>query len=224
MTALDGPTLVLDASGPGLFCGWAEGGGWRAALTSEAPPLESLASAVERCLRTADRALSDVRLLAGCEGPGSILGLRLTAMMANAWSALPAFAGLRLLAYRSLPAAAAALAPTGQLPSPCWLLSPSRQGTWNRLQWPEGTLDVIPDDALRAADVPLRQLPARKGWQQPETDCPVLVPDFAASPAWLTGDLCRPVAQLEVLTPGAPEYREWTPTRHRAPGGTGPDA
>lgn len=210
--------LVIDASSADLFCGLEAGGAWRSALRSPVSPLEGLADLIRECLDKAEATLPEVRGFVVCEGPGNILGLRLAVMMVNAWRTLPPWRSARVLRYRSLAAAAAALNAQGQLPTPSWLVSPSRQGMWNRWQHPEGVLDLIPESELSNAEVPVVQLPARKRWLQPETAGPVVQPGFETDAGWLrTPGLLEPVDQLQVYHPGANTYRTWTPERHRRP-------
>ncbi|MGF1450625.1 MAG: hypothetical protein ACFB21_00955 [Opitutales bacterium] len=212
------PLLVLDASGPTLFCGVGAEARWLGTATTVSPALESLTPTIAKTLDAASCSLADIRGFAVCTGPGSILGLRLSVMAVHAWRALPNWRDTSLWAYLSLPAAGAVLAAQNELPARGWLLAPARQGAWNRWRFPEARLDVIPGAELRNANVPLLQVPSRKRWNQAETDCPVRTPDFAVNADWLaTPGLLRPVPRLEVFAPGGQEYRRWTPERHRAP-------
>ncbi len=214
-----GLALVLETSGAGVFCGLLEGGNWRASLAVETAPLEGLAGTVRAVLGDAGVGLTAVGGFIVGIGPGSILGLRLAAVMVNGWRVLEPWASSSLHLFPSLPAAAACLHGAGRLPAGAWLVSPARQGSWNRWQSASQRLDVVPTEGLLASSaadsVPIFQLPARKLWQQPAADCPVLAVPWGADASWLaTPGLCQSAMSVQLATVDSPTYRTWTPLRH----------
>ena len=80
--------LVLDASHPDVFVGLMQAGRWIAIEHDKAPALDSIFSLSERCLNAAELGISEVSGFIHCAGPGSMLGIRLSAMAIKTWRAL----------------------------------------------------------------------------------------------------------------------------------------
>ena len=85
-TQLNYPALVLDASAGTVFVGIVgPDEQWIARQQSTANALEGLFASVEYCLQTAGMGIDSIRGFIYCEGPGSVLGLRLCAMAIETW-------------------------------------------------------------------------------------------------------------------------------------------
>lgn len=83
------PCLVLDGSArAGVRVGVLSGGRWVGQSLSPDGALEGLFDCVEAALAEAKLKLGDIRSFALCVGPGSVLGIRITALTVRSWSAL----------------------------------------------------------------------------------------------------------------------------------------
>ena len=101
------PALVIDASGPSVCVGLlADDRNWLAHTEAPGAALECLFPAVEATLNTAQLRFEQLRSFIYCEGPGSVLGLRLCAMAIETWSRLYPTAA-QLYSYNSLQLCAA---------------------------------------------------------------------------------------------------------------------
>lgn len=209
----DFPCLVLDGSArEGVRVGVLGEGGWRSEASSENGPLEAAADCVGSALADAGIGVDDVRSFAVCVGPGSILGIRLTAMMVRAWTAVsprPCFV------WNALEAVGLAALSEGFAP-PFAVTSESRLKRWNVLPF---SSDGLPGACaeLEAAQVgalglpllglseaaPFPMLKGKDAW-------PLLPALFAR------GTLLKAEARPDALNPAA-EFAAWSGDRHRGP-------
>jgi tRNA threonylcarbamoyladenosine biosynthesis protein TsaB len=94
------PALLLDASSARIQVGWIERGGksrWHSAD-------DEAGVAIFQCIEAMARNPTDAASFVFCDGPGSILGIRTTAMAIRTWNVLSqrpvyAYASLTLLAH-----------------------------------------------------------------------------------------------------------------------------
>ena len=132
------PRLVIDGSGSSVFVGvLGKDGGWLAKSERKGAPLESLFPAVEAALETAQLTLEELRNFIYCEGPGSVLGLRLCAMAIETWGRLypkPA----HYYAYNSLQLSAALICVESPKIDNALLVSDWKKGTWNAVKITKG--------------------------------------------------------------------------------------
>ena len=160
-------------------------------------------------------AVAAITTVVFCEGPGSLLGVRLTAMALRTWSALPRAKPLRVFGYRSLELAAASLLARG-VSGPFLVIADGRRSTWNALSVDAAgnfggirrraaTEPFAPGEAIfHPSDFPLWQtLP---GGAQTVAYNPTELPNLAAR-----FSLVRPVATPDAFMTEMPTYREWTP-------------
>jgi tRNA threonylcarbamoyladenosine biosynthesis protein TsaB len=83
------PCLVLDGSARhGVRVGVLQGGRWIAEAQSDEGALEATFACAEEALAKAGLQFADLRSFAVCVGPGSMLGIRVTAMAVRTWAAL----------------------------------------------------------------------------------------------------------------------------------------
>jgi tRNA threonylcarbamoyladenosine biosynthesis protein TsaB len=198
------PVLLIDAASARIQVGL---------LDAAAPPrwsasTEEAGVAVFACLDELGADIARVRAFAFCEGPGSILGIRTTAMALRAWNVLsprPTFA------YFSLAVIALALARPG-----ADAIADARRGHWHR--WGEGgRLECVPLAELAGEHLTPREL---RHWDPlpPRTaTVPYDLAALLARPEVAAADLFRPTAEPDAFLHRAPAYAEWTPQIHRAP-------
>lgn len=83
------PCLVLDGSARhGVRVGVLQGGRWIAEAHSDEGALEATFACAEKALASAGLKFADLHSFAVCVGPGSMLGIRVTAMAVRTWATL----------------------------------------------------------------------------------------------------------------------------------------
>lgn len=210
------PTLVIDGSSASMFAGvLGKDGQWLAKSERNGMPLESLFPAVGAALETAQVSLTDVRNFVYCEGPGSVLGLRLCAMAIQTWNCLnpqPA----QYYTYNSLQFSAALIGIDSPGMDRALLVSDWKKGAWNAIKLTQGQAgpgEVVDDPTLAAWDGPLFHLPQRKGWQPPPENAIALEYSPQRLPEVL--HILKRTAQIELYSTGLNAFQKWTPQRHR---------
>lgn len=217
--------LVLDASGATVrtgLLGGASGDRW---LETGDEALVSIFAGARSLLAEAGQSWSEIRTIALCRGPGSVLGLRVAALAAATWLADGAGAPV-LVGYRSLDAAAQAALDVGMAP-PFTVCADFKEGRWVLLRVRDSTdplrqaalETVAADEAVAPPGETVLHLPMRKRWRPPPSEAQVFQPTSGQLGSALRRpgllSLLNDPADLE-LGP-APVYQRWTGERHRQP-------
>ncbi len=211
------PLLVLDAASPGLVVGLRSGADhaidWR---HSDEEAGIGLSRSIDDLLRSRRLTIADVRTIVFCDGPGSLLGIRLAAMMLRTWLALPRPRSLRVLAYHSLALLAADRLACGE-PPPFHVCSDARRGTWNLLSVASGgawsDIKRCPGDAMPREGIPLFHPEGFPHWQalpedtRPAPYRPERVLDLVTAYPLLHETTAPNAFMIE-----QPTYRTWNPT------------
>lgn len=198
------PLLLIDGSSERVQAGIlaADGSARWAARREEA------GVGVFGCLDELGVDIASVGALAFCEGPGSILGIRTTAMALRMWDVLrhrPMFA------YIGLAVAAHAVGRPGVA-----LIADARRGHWHRFSL-GGRLERVPASALEG------ELMTPEGYRHwaplpagTATTCYDLDRLFAL-PAVAGADLFLEAPEPDAFLHEEPSYAKWVPQIHRAP-------
>jgi tRNA threonylcarbamoyladenosine biosynthesis protein TsaB len=225
-------SLVIDGSSNSVFAGLLQSSScndstnskqpethWLAKVQRPGAPLEELFPAIEIALKAAKVQLSDITNYLYCEGPGSVLGLRLCAMAIETWSRLyPKSA--RLFKYNSLQLSAVTLLHTNSELTDALIVADWKKGAWNAIHIKGrqiGEAEVIDDAGLHAWRGALYHMPQRKGWQSPPPAAttlkydPSIMSEVRQHPA-----LLHATSSVELYSSGINTFQKWTPTRHRA--------
>lgn len=215
------PALVVDGSGSRFFAGILSAhGDWAAKCTCEEAPLEGLFTTVDKVMQESGFELGEIRSYIYCEGPGSVLGLRLCAMAIETWSRLNN-TSQSFFAYNSLQLTAACILDEGSSKEDTLLISDWKKDAWNSLKIADGKIGVVEPIATSELETwsgPLLHLPARKGWQQPpESAVAVNYRPEALSKHLGNTDLLKQTAGIQLYSAGVNTFQKWTPQRHRAP-------
>jgi tRNA threonylcarbamoyladenosine biosynthesis protein TsaB len=193
--------LLVDAASARVQAGWLEAGGSRwAEHTDEA------GTAVFRCLEKLGADPGGAGAFVFCEGPGSVLGLRVAAMALRVWnveSVRPVFA------YRSLELVARANAT-----SDAGVIADARRDHWHHCTR-DGVLRRLPAAGLTG---PLLMPEGFRHWTP-------LPPGVAHVPYDVPGmllragdeDLFRETRDPDAFLHAEPAYAAWTPRIHKAP-------
>ncbi len=214
------PALVIDGSGSSVFSSiLGNGAKWLGISEQAGAPLEELFHSVEKTLADAELTLADIRSYIYCEGPGSVLGLRLCAMAMETWSRMyPKSANF--YSYNSLQLSASALKAEQPDLENALIVSDWKKGAWNAIRIDQGTIgeaEVIDDEQLDNWSEALYHLPQRKGWQAPpENTVTLSYTPSSLNDVWQANRLLRQTEGIVLYSTGINTFQKWTPNRHRA--------
>ena len=215
--------LLLDASGPVTHVGLLHHNQWLALYGSETPALESLFQGVVQCLREAALSLDAVKGFIYCDGPGSTLGLRLSAMALKTWRSLPQWQETPVYTYHRLNFAAALVSAKPDLTYPFNLITEFRQGSWHCLTIQSAdtlantSIKVLEFEDLNPLSGTFWHLPQRN-LDPPPVDRQLLNYTIQPLPELLTQfDLLQRVNMPEPFSQEQPQYQRWTAQRHKTP-------
>lgn len=208
------PCLVLDGSARhGVRVGVWQGGRWVAEAHSEEGALEATFACAEAALAKAGLQFADLRAFAVCVGPGSMLGIRVTAMAVRTWAALQP---CEVWVWEPLVALAAAVRLRGEAGA-FHVVSESRLKRWHVVSV---DADGLPSPA-RECEV--EQVAALSGrLLTTVTSAPQVLPAaVVVSEAW--AELPKVFAQAGVLRRepkpealnAAADFATWSGERHR---------
>jgi tRNA threonylcarbamoyladenosine biosynthesis protein TsaB len=159
------------------------------------------------CLEDLKADVGAAAAFAYCEGPGSILGIRTSAMAIRVWNALrprPTFG------YFSL-AVLAESAPAGTT-----LIADARRHLWHR--YAKGA--AFGRSPAPELSPPLATPDSFRHWDPLPAGTALLPYDLAAIlalPSAASADLFRPRPEPDAFLHQEPDYKKWTPQIHRAP-------
>ena len=163
-------SLVIDGSGNSVFAGLLDADKqWLTKIEHVGAPLEELFPVIQLALFESGLSLNDIGGYIYCEGPGSVLGLRLCAMAIETWTRLyPESA--QYYKYNSLQLSAHALLHANPDLQDALIVADWKKGAWNALYLRGrrvGATEVIDDASLDNWGNLIYHLPQRKGWQSP---------------------------------------------------------
>lgn len=198
------PLLLIDAASARIQVGL---------LGEGAPPRwssreDEAGVGVFECLDELDVAIDSVRSFAFCEGPGSILGIRISAMALRMWNVLsprPTFG------YVGLAVVARALGRPGAT-----VIADARRGQWHRLVL-GGALERVPANELSGEIVMPEGF---RHWDPPPahtTRTPYDLASLFAMRQVADADLFSPAESPDAFLHQEPSYAKWVPQIHRAP-------
>ncbi len=213
-------SLVIDGSGSNVFAGLLDQNDqWVAKVDRLGAPLEQLFPTTEAALKEAGVQLSEVANYLYCEGPGSVLGLRLCAMAIETWTRLyPQSA--QLYKYNSLQLTALSLLHSTPELQAALIVSDWKKGAWNAIYIKHGEVgdtEVIDDEGMTEWKGALYHIPQRKGWQSPPPNATSLSYDPSQIDKVRNHpSLLQATESVELYSSGINTFQKWTPTRHRA--------
>lgn len=197
------PLLLIDAASARTQVGVLGGGtpGRWASRSDEA------GVGVFECLDELDVDISSVGAFAFCEGPGSILGIRTSAMAVRSWNILgprPTFA------YIGLAVVAEAMARPGLS-----VIADARRGLWHRVLL-GGPLERVPAAALSGD---LATPDGFRNWEPLPAGTAVIpyaLANLFAMPLVAGAELFRETSTPDAFLHQEPAYSKWVPQIHRA--------
>jgi tRNA threonylcarbamoyladenosine biosynthesis protein TsaB len=198
------PLLLVDAASERVQVGLLDAG---------APPrwasrVQESGVGIFECLDELGMEIDSVRSFAFCEGPGSILGIRTSAMALRMWNVLRP---RPLFSYFGLAVVARAAGRPG-----VGYIADARRGLWHR-QYMGGPLERVPAAELTGE---LATPEGFRRWEPLPAGAAGASYDLAALfalPAVASADLFREAPQPDAFLHQEPTYAKWTPQIHRAP-------
>jgi tRNA threonylcarbamoyladenosine biosynthesis protein TsaB len=198
------PLLLIDAASERIQAGlFGAGAGPRWASRKDEAGV-----GVFECLDELDVDIGGVAAFAFCEGPGSILGIRTTAVALRMWNVLRA---RPMFAYLGLAVVAAAVGRPGT-----GIIADARRGWWHRLEL-GGSIVRVP-----AADL-AGELMTPEGfrhWDPLPAGTTTTSYDLAALlaiPSVAEAELFRQAPDPDAFLHQEPSFAKWVPQIHRAP-------
>jgi len=213
---LPSPLLLLDAAGPLVQTALWTNGRWLAWRSSRQEAGRSLFEGVEAILAETGLKLDQIQGFLFCEGPGSMLGIRIAAMAIAGWqSLLPA--PVPVYHYNSH-AILTEILRARDIEPDFHVISDARRERWN-------ILSVTDEGPAPLARKTRDELAMRKGRffrmeeterNAPPVDCETIAYDLEHwAHLFQSPSLVRISEQAEALVQEAPEYKKWTAERHR---------
>lgn len=209
--------LVLDAAGSLIQTGIVANGTWFSRACQKGEALEDLFSLCESCLNQTNLNLKDLGGYLFCEGPGSMLGIRISAMAVNTWRCMPGM-DHPLFSYRSMDLAALQIATKEQIDD-LSLVTRLRRKAFIQTDWSKqnGFSDpyIVSDSELAGQSGNLRELALK---DPTDTSSAGSVPySIESLPEILRRDEL-PIYAVDSAAPfqiQKPEYQRWQGERHR---------
>jgi len=197
------PLLLLDASSERIQAGLiSQGSAKWASRKAEA------GVGIFECIEELSVDLGAVGCFAFCEGPGSILGIRTTAVALRMWNVLrprPMFS------FQSLAVAAQAVGHENAS-----LIADARRSLWHRYRM-GGVLERVGAPELSGE---LLSPEGFRHWEEMPAGTSLVSYDLSmliALPSVAKADLFREAPEPDAFLHEQPSYAKWTPQIHRAP-------
>jgi tRNA threonylcarbamoyladenosine biosynthesis protein TsaB len=206
------PCLVLDGSArQGTSVGVLQDGHWLSQVLVEAGAMEACVENVAEALNQAGLSLPDIKSFAVCVGPGSILGIRITALAVRTWAATQP---RPIYTWDALTAVAAWSLKAKRTP-PFLVVSESRLKRWNVLLIKDASLSPamaeLSVDEVKAQALPLVSTSQASHEVFPEIN---LVPSVWSTLPELLPQLASENSKPEALNP-TNDFALWSGQRHR---------
>ena len=209
------PHLLIDASSIRLSVGILCSGNWLAWQTLESQALEGIFSGVSTCLHEAKIKLHDIRGFIHCMGPGSVLGIRMSAMAIHTWKAFPQWQQAPVVNYRILHLVRSILQREDKAIGPLHIISEAHKNSWNCLSDAAETSDWVDQEQLVRLPGDLYYLQQRKTSHQP----PQRAIHYELQTQKIAEHLLNPQVSRVSDTPEIPysdpsQYQKWNGQRH----------
>lgn len=212
--------LLLDASSRPVQVGILHRNRWIAYHKSDSEALDALFSGTKEALTRAGLELTQIEGFIYCQGPGSVLGIRLACMAINCWRSLPPHRHTSLFTYCSLEVAAHLLLAKGLSP-PFTVVSDYQRDSWNLLtvepNRPIGPLRQRKSGEIAALKMPLFYIDHGKQTKSPFSPSTRAVSyHFAEVPEILgRANILQKVYRAAPLQLRQPQYASWEAKRHQ---------
>lgn len=211
--------LLLDASTSIVQTGLLRDGNWLAFYENKNESLNAIFKDTNKCLKEAQADISNIDGFLVCEGPGSILGLRLVIMAVKTWRSTLFPRRSNVYLYRGLEIAAQLLL-LQDIEPPLHLILYFKNDIWNLLTVDKDrsfqNLEQVNHQSLKKMPGPLWYIRQREKEEPP----PLPVNEFKYSLKTLPALLSQPsffrkIDDMNEIIPGKSEFSKWQVQRHR---------
>ena len=176
----------------------------------------ALFSSISDLLSEIDLPLDEIRTIAYCAGPGSMLGLRTAAMGIRAWQATGILDSASIYSFTSLQIGAELVGSQEEEAEEDFLLvTDARRNSWNAIERKSGEIGevkLISNESLEAFSGRIYTLTHFPSWAQPAkpfTQLPYLPEDAFREPGFTR--LLNPAPEIEPLSLRSSEFAKWIP-------------
>lgn len=210
--------LFLDACSPIVQVGILHNNQWIGYYKSEKQAMQSLFEGTEICLAMSKMEFKDITHFAYCEGPGSLLGIRVAIMAIRTWKALKLFTGKKVYAYNSFRVSLELVKKLYERVCPYYIISGVRTGIWNILSDKEGEdIYEIKEDELKKLKGDKWYFKQKKLLSSESNDLCLRTFDYnieMCAESFIEKKWLREVLEPEALVVEEPEYVKWDFKRH----------
>ncbi len=164
--------------------------------------------------------LPQLRSIAFCEGPGSMLGIRTAIMGIRSWIATGQLKGCTIFSFNSLQVGKQIIANTSDAPDSYLVVTDARRQSWNCLNSANqntSVVELIKNEALEQATQPIYSFDEFPSWTQTQANIIRLSyrpEDVFQSLAFL--DFLRQNPDTEPLNTRSLEFAKWIPKARTA--------
>lgn len=211
--------LLLDASTSIVQTGILRDGNWLAYYEDKNESLNAIFKNTAKCLKEAQSDISEIDGFLICEGPGSVLGLRLVMMAVKTWRSTLFPRPSRVYIYRSLEVAAQLLL-IQDIKPPFHVISDFRKDIWHLLTVKKDrsfrNLEQVNAQTLNKLSEPRWYIPQRKKKYPPPLQVNEINYSLKTLPALLSLQaFFHEVDDMNEINPGKSEFAKWQAQRHR---------
>ncbi len=214
--------LLLDASATETQTGIWRDGQWLTFQRFSGETLDTLFRGVSCCLEDTRIAFSDVDGFIFCEGPGSVLGIRLAAITLQGWKSLPSYKAAPILVYRSLPTMARLLQIEENPKTPFHCIAEGGRGLWNLHTQTENEknpcteMKTVASEAIENLSEPVFHIPLGRQKQVPPENAEGRFYHIEGIANLLSNEeIFRMEETPQVLRIDNTNYVKWSAQRHR---------
>ena len=208
--------LFIDASAVKPWVGILKSGQWLALHVLREQALESIFTGTNQCLNETGLSLKNIQGFIHCEGPGSVLGVRLSAMAINCWRAMPAWQNAEIKTYQSLHLIRVIILDQTKSKKSFHIISEARKNMWNCLSNQEPKIQFIEQNTLHQLEGTLHHYQQRKSWHQAPQSAHPFVLDLSNCAKYLyRQDIVTHKENPTIFEAHADTYKKWDHTRHR---------
>lgn len=205
--------LLIDSASQRLCVSAFDATGSLATVVNLEDASMALFSSISDLLSEIDLPLDELRAIAYCAGPGSMLGLRTAAMGIRAWQATGILDKVSIYSFTSLQIGAELIG--SQEEGDFLLVTDARRNSWNAIERKSGEIGevkLISNESLEAYSGRIYTLTNFPSWAQPAkpfTRLPYLPENVFREPGFT--QLLNPAPDVELLSLRSSEFAKWIP-------------
>lgn len=214
------PLLAIDTASRRTWVGLKLAPDALVALCEDQDPSKTLFSLVGRVLEQTDTSMEDLRSIAFCAGPGSMLGARTTSMAIRSWKAIGIPAAQHVFRYNSLQIGGLIAEAAPDCSKNGLVVTDARRSSWNALAFPidpNDSLQLIPNEDLEKLTSEIVTFAEFPAWTQ--TDAKSVTLSYDPTPIFEGVsflDILSPVDEAAPVTVRQNEFKKWEARIHSA--------